>query len=281
MKYFILFLFPFLLSAQTHRFIYEYQYKSDSLAPEFQKDNMILDINPDDVKFYPYIYAERDSLNKVQNTRSFIWEEGLPALRRNRNSNVNTCFILLNDFFKMESKDEMVWKLSPETKKVANYTLQKATTIFGGRNWVAWFNNDVNLNEGPYKFRGLPGLIFDISDDRNYFRFSLIKSYQLKETYDTANILETFAGDRPILLNQKTLLKKQLELYNDPLHDLKENFKSADGNTKLYVFGTQVKSIEQFKTLSIQMQERMRKENNPLELDQAIPYPPLKNKESR
>ena len=105
MKYLVFVLFPFLVSAQTHRFIYEFQYKIDSLAEEFSKDNMILDVNPDEVKFYPHIYAEKDSINKVQKTRSYIWEEVLPALTRKRNTNENTSFVLLNDFFKIETKD--------------------------------------------------------------------------------------------------------------------------------------------------------------------------------
>lgn len=273
MKYILFILFPLLISAQTHRFIFEYQYKNDSLAKEFTKDNMILDINPDDVKFYPYIYAEKDSINKIQKTRSFIWEENLPALTRKRNSNLNTTFVLLNDFFKIESKDEMTWELSSETKTIGNYKLQKAATKFGGRNWTAWFNSEITLNEGPYKFRGLPGLIFDITDDKQNFKFTLIKSYQLKETYNTEEILETFAGEKSILVSQKTLLKKQLELFNDPLQDFKEDFKSATENTTFWVMGTQVKSIDQFKELSQQTQDQMRKENNPIELDKAIQYP--------
>lgn len=273
MKYILFILFPLLISAQTHRFIFEYQYKNDSLAKEFTKDNMILDINPDDVKFYPYIYAEKDSINKIQKTRSFIWEENLPALTRKRNSNLNITFVLLNDFFKIESKDEMTWELSSETKTIGNYKLQKAATKFGGRNWTAWFNSEITLNEGPYKFRGLPGLIFEITDDKQNFKFTLIKSYQLKETYNTEEILETFAGEKPILVSQKTLLKKQLELFNDPLQDFKEDFKSATENTTFWVMGTQVKSIDQFKELSQQTQDQMRKENNPIELDKAIHYP--------
>lgn len=273
MKYLLFILFPFFLSAQTHRFIYEYQYKIDSLAEEFDRDNMILDINPDEVKFYPYIYAEKDSINKVRKTHSYIWEESLPALTRKRNSNVNTSYVMLNDFFKLETKDDLVWKLSTETKTVTNYTLQKATTRFGGRNWTAWFNTEVNLNEGPYKFRGLPGMIFEVTDDRNNFKFSLIKSYQLKDTYDTQEILETFAGDKPIAVNQKTLLRKQLELFNDPLQDFKEDFKNGSPNTTYAVGGVVIKSIDQFKDLSKETQDTMRKENNPLELDKAVVYP--------
>ena len=78
--------------------------------------------------------------------------------------------------FSVETQDKMNWKLQNETKTSGNYLLQKATTKFGGRNWTAWFTKDIALNEGPYKFRGLPGMIFEIYDDKNNFKFSYISN---------------------------------------------------------------------------------------------------------
>lgn len=273
MRFLILLLLPFLSLAQTHRFIYEYQFKSDSLAKEFTKENMILDINPDDVKFYPYFFAENDSINKLKNNKNSGWDEALPVLTRNRNSNKNTAYILLNDLFSIQTEDKINWKLSTETKSVANYKLQKATTSFGGRNWIAWFNTEINLNEGPYKFRGLPGLIFEIADDKNAFSFNLVKSYQLKSTYDTAEFLESFAGQKAIPVSEKILLKKQMELFNDPLQDFKEMFKNSNGEGTFTVMNIKIKTLDQFKELTTMTQERMRKDNNPIELDKAIHYP--------
>lgn len=273
MKYLLLLLFPFFISAQTHRFIYEYQFKSDSLAKELTKENMILDINPDEIKFYPYFFAENDSINKLKNNNNSSWDDLLPVITRSRNTNKNTSYVLLNDLFSVQTVDPINWKLSTETKKVGNYSLQKATTTFGGRNWTAWFNTEINLNEGPYKFRGLPGLIFEISDDRNNFSFSLVKSYQLKSTYDTSEFLESFAGQKAIPITEKMLLKKQLELFNDPLQDFKEMFKNSKGEGSFSVMGVKIKSLDQFKELTTMTQERMRKENNPIELDKVIHYP--------
>lgn len=273
MKYLLLLLFPFFISAQTHRFIYEYQFKSDSLTKALTKENMILDINPDEIKFYPYFFAENDSINKLKNNNNSSWDDLLPVITRSRNTNKNTSYVLLNDLFSVQTVDPINWKLSTETKKVGNYSLQKATTTFGGRNWTAWFNTEINLNEGPYKFRGLPGLIFEISDDRNNFSFSLVKSYQLKSTYDTSEFLESFAGQKAIPITEKMLLKKQLELFNDPLQDFKEMFKNSKGEGSFSVMGVKIKSLDQFKELTTMTQERMRKENNPIELDKAIHYP--------
>jgi GLPGLI family protein len=276
MKYILLLLFPFLISAQTHRFIYEYQFKSDSLAKELTKENMILDINPTEVKFYPYFFAENDSINKLRNYNNFSWDDVLPVLKRNRNTNNNTSYILLNDLFSIQTEDVINWKLSTDTKKVGIYNLQKATATFGGRNWIAWFNTEISLNEGPYKFQGLPGLIFEVADDQNYFSFNLVKSYQMKSTYNTSDFLESFAGQKAIAITEKILLKKQMELFNDPLQDFKENFKNSNGDGTFMVMNIKIKTLDQFKELTIMTQERMRRENNPIELDKAIQYPKSK-----
>lgn len=276
MKKFTLVLLPLLFSAQTHRFIFEFKFKSDSLSKEFRTENMVLDINPDEFKFYPYAYAENDSLGKVRNYKNIMWDDQLPALKRNKNSYTNTSYILLNDFFSFQTEDKISWNLSNETKKSAQYTLQKATTNFGGRKWTAWFSKEVNLSEGPYKFRGLPGLIFEIQDDQQNFIFSLVKSQKFKNTYDTSEFLESFGGKKPIPVNEKILLKKRMELFNDPLRDFKEDFKKSNGAGKFSVLGIEVKSIEQFKELTERFQEMMRKENNPIEIDKALKYPTKK-----
>ena len=276
MRYLIVLLFPFLLSAQTHRFIYEYEFKIDSLSNDLTRENMILDINPEEVKFYPYFFAENDSINKLKNISSSGWDDLLPVVKRNRNTNKNISYILLNDLFSIQTEDKINWKLSNETKSVTNYKLQKATTTFGGRNWTAWFNTEINLNEGPYKFRGLPGLIFEIADEKKNFSFILVKSYQLKSTYNTSEFLESFAGQKAIPVSEKILQKKQLELFNDPLQDFKEDFKNSKGEGTYSVMGVKIKSLDQFKELTTKTQERMLKENNPIEIDQVIHYPKLK-----
>lgn len=272
----ILLIFVVILSnyhlAQTHRFIYEFKYKPDSTANEYEKTNMTLDINPDEVKFYSYEYAETDSINKVRNFHSANWDNNYPALKRKRNSFKNLNYVLFDGFFVYETTDKINWKLIGETKKSGNYNLQKATTNFGGRKWTAWFSKEINLNEGPYKFRGLPGMVFEISDDKQNFSFNLIKSWKLIKTYDTSDFLENFASQKAILTNEKFIQKKQLEFFNDPLRDMRESYDpKAEGEFRVY--GVKVTSKEQFKELTKMAQERMKKEYNPIEFDKAVKYP--------
>ena len=82
--------------SQTHRFIYEFKYKPDSTINNYEKTNMTLDVNPDEVKFYSYEYAETDSLNKVRNFSSANWDSNFPAIKRKKNTYNNLNYILLD-----------------------------------------------------------------------------------------------------------------------------------------------------------------------------------------
>lgn len=67
------------------------------------------------------------------------------------------------------------WKLlENKTKTILGYQCFSATTSFRGRNYTAWFTKDLPINNGPYIFQGLPGLILEIYDDENNFSFSAI-----------------------------------------------------------------------------------------------------------
>lgn len=47
--------------SHTHHFIYEFSFKQNSRQTEFKKENMTLDINPENVKFYNYHYFKIDA----------------------------------------------------------------------------------------------------------------------------------------------------------------------------------------------------------------------------
>jgi len=52
------------IQAQTQRFIYEMQFRMDSLKENYEKISFALDVNPKDVKFYEFSYLKADSINK-------------------------------------------------------------------------------------------------------------------------------------------------------------------------------------------------------------------------
>ena len=271
--FFILTLSFGLTSAQTHRFIYEFKFKQNPESSEYRKENMSVDVNKEDVKFYNYHYVTIDSTNITKGQNSQLWDSTTPVVTRPKNSNVNSNYVLINDVFVFDTEDKIDWKLEKETKKFEKYTLQKATTTFGGRNWIAWFAKEVDIPEGPYKFRGLPGMIFQIHDDKENFDFTLVKSFKLNTTYKT-RFLDSFYGQKPIKTTLDNINKMLLNQYNDPYHETREQFsKNTNSKTTFSINGVDIKDVSQFKELTASRQKYIREHNNPLELDKAPKYP--------
>lgn len=57
------------------------------------------------------------------------------------------------------------WTLSDESRKITQFTCNKATTTFRGRTYTAWYTTELPVIGGPWKFDGLPGLILEVSSD--------------------------------------------------------------------------------------------------------------------
>ena len=65
------------------------------------------------------------------------------------------------------------WQLTSDTCTVMGYPCQKAVTEFRGRVWHAWFCPALPVDSGPYKFRGLPGLIIKAEDTTGTYSWEL------------------------------------------------------------------------------------------------------------
>lgn len=59
-----------------------------------------------------------------------------------------------------EPVSEMEWSIEGDsTKNILGYECIMAQSDYHGRIWKVWFSPDVPLQDGPWKLRGLPGLI--------------------------------------------------------------------------------------------------------------------------
>jgi len=275
MKTIMLFCF-FLISffqAQTRRYIYELQLKMDSAETEYQKFYMILDINKNETKFYGRNLLIADSLNKKfgNQDNKHIDMTGQIVKRKNGSSENENFINIKFGYYYLKTTDIINWEIENETKKFNDYTLQKATADFGGRHWTAWFNKEIPFNEGPYKFSGLPGLIFEIQDDKNNFIYKLVKNQNFAGNFPTDDFLESNFGNKAIAINEKQKRKLLLDFYNDPFSFERTNFKN-NPNLNINIGGKQIGSIEELNAQVKSLQSIIRKYNNPLEVDKAIHY---------
>ena len=67
------------------------------------------------------------------------------------------------------------WKITKESKTINGIKCIKATTTKWGRNWIAYYSPKHSMPFGPYKFYGLPGLIFEVADDESHYTFTLYR----------------------------------------------------------------------------------------------------------
>lgn len=89
------------------------------------------------------------------------------------NTNETQCMdrIGIDKYTYSETLEKPVWKITADTSNILGYKCYKATTHYGGRGWVAWFTPEIVISEGPWKLRGLPGLILKASTIDNEFSF--------------------------------------------------------------------------------------------------------------
>ena len=74
-----------------------------------------------------------------------------------------------------EENVDLRWVLYGDIKIINGSKCQMAATNKYGRRWIAYFSKDYSQSLGPYKFTGLPGLIFELYDTRNDYHFTLSK----------------------------------------------------------------------------------------------------------
>ncbi len=73
-----------------------------------------------------------------------------------------------------ESMELQDWSCgSDSVKTILGHQCQMATCEFRGRHWTAWFALDIPICDGPWKFRGLPGLILEVYDSNYQHHFCI------------------------------------------------------------------------------------------------------------
>lgn len=90
---------------------------------------------------------------------------------------------------------EFHWTIHDSTKVIAGYTAQKATCSHNGFNYTAWFAPEIPISAGPWKFRGLPGLIISVKDSNEEYVYELRglntqERYIILPKYDYVEISE-------------------------------------------------------------------------------------------
>ncbi|WP_185290738.1 GLPGLI family protein [Chryseobacterium lactis] len=272
-----------IINAQNQRFIYEYKYVTDSTAKDKpETEIMLLDVIPKGSKFYSKESFESDSLmeatmkKQMQTESSEIDLSGVKFKGKILYSveksypdyAVNFFNNLAADEYMVQDARKQNWKILSDKEKIGGFTAQKAVCNFGGRKWVAWFTTDLPIQDGPYKFCGLPGLIVKLEDVTHSHSFELKGNKKLPADYEWHSSKETHHFNKMITVNEAKYRKAFKEYRADPMKSEKQMaaqgiiINEIDETGKMKLATEKSKRERETKLLN-----DIKKDNNIIELD--------------
>ncbi|KFF01901.1 GLPGLI family protein [Chryseobacterium luteum] len=250
------------LYSQNMRINYDMTYREDSLSEESVTKKMVLLIHGEESKFYSEKQYDIDSLRNNGFKGFAVGDNSFMVIRKPQNV-VSKYYFIFRDAYKITESVNLNWTIEKEIVKKYNYTCQRATLSYKGRSWEAWFTQDLPIQEGPYIFKGLPGLIVYMKDKTNSYEFSFSGIKKQYNPLDFENM-----QPKPMETSKNKLDKVFLDYFNDPYREMKS------GNIKAKFKDERGNDIEpDFRKMTKETQDYLIKKNNPIELTDSIHYP--------
>ncbi|GAA4150536.1 hypothetical protein GCM10022217_03550 [Chryseobacterium ginsenosidimutans] len=147
----------------------------------------------DSLKYYKKIKETGDGLTDYKTFSNYQSE--YPENIGTTSGNIYVTTPISSAFVSYEEPNNVEWKLVNEFKKIGNAQCQKAVTTKYGRNWIAYFNPNIPLNFGPYKFSKLPGLIVELYDTKDDFHYKL---YSFKKRKGVCRFANSYKNVKPV-----------------------------------------------------------------------------------
>lgn len=283
-----------LTNAQGNRFFYEYKFIPDSNnKDEVKKEMMLLDIDKNGSSYYSHDKFVADSTGRANLEKQLKAGSGSISMNRTEKPGMVSYRVtkqypdfktylfrsISMDKYKIREDQKPEWKILPEKQKIGTYNTQKATTSFGGRDWTAWFTTDIPIQDGPYIFYGLPGLIVKIEDATGSHSMQLVGNKTLKEQEKEVGLqlpgnVKILGLDGKEIEVSKDQFKKAWKAYvNDPTKNMREMMMRNGGESGTKVaFKVKTADGKEFtdpnevlKEMEKRTKEMLQKDNNPIE----------------
>jgi len=276
MKNYLLFFIALSMGAQVlsqnlgapkfdYKVFYELKYQPDSLDESSVKnETMVLFLGNNYSKFSSIGQHIKDSVFQTYNNKARTmdnyaeYKSKIPVIDHKyiviKNSKSDEMYFLekigKDNLGYKETIENFKWQIKDEFKTVSGYRTQKAITYFKGREFVAWFSEEIPIPNGPYKFGGLPGLIIQLNDTKEHYVFNLISFNKLKPSVKSDVILDNF-----LLTDKKKFDQLKQDYKQNPL----ANFERSGASISF--------TPAQREMFIKENRKQMEKDNNPLELE--------------
>ncbi|MCT2562846.1 GLPGLI family protein [Chryseobacterium herbae] len=262
----IIFIFTSInIFGQNKQFFYEYKSIPDSNnVINLEKEIMVLNIGNDKSEFYSFEKYKSDStvnsdLKKVIFSMPFNKKMNRDRVVRDINTQKIEFITSLEPYrYSVSQNIDLKWNILAEFNNILGYGVQKATTEFGGRKWIAWFAKDIPIQSGPYKFFGLPGLILKIEDLHKSHVFELkgIKATRGDFNYPYVN------NFKDVKITYPKYVKIYKNFRKNPMTGSVGAFPDQTDANGVFHSGNEI--FRQFEKAAL---EDLKKDNNIIELD--------------
>lgn len=216
--------------------IYQFTYTKDSLGMDFARtENYLLYRVNNESRFLnnnahfkdSIIHEFKEKMGAKVNTQeavSLFAETAAPKikgyisdLRLMKDFKNKTSTIILYNTSKrhyLKEPLQLEWKMIPGLDTIAGIPCYKAQTQYSGRKYTAWYAPQIPINDGPYVFHGLPGLITKVQDTQKWYTFELKKlNKNPKEKYSTPPFIEQSFQQE---IDRKTYVERTTKEKVDP-----------------------------------------------------------------
>ena len=164
-------------TVDTAQFVAVYDYEcrtqNDEAASIMDRMQLVVQVGRTVTKSMPFsAYPFTDNGSKADVAAGFqealmhmptVWT-GLP----NGQTTVRE-FIFPHEYEGYEPTPDITWTLSDDTLTVSGHLCQQATATHRGVEWHVWYTDEIPSSAGPWRLRGLPGLIVKAESEAHTF----------------------------------------------------------------------------------------------------------------
>lgn len=161
MKNILVFLSLFLFSNSFSQVV-DYKFRNNNSKLDYQ---LVIDSNKNISRWIKKVDARGDTIRKNRISDFFVIKDNeVFANDKTINKRVFTV-----------DSEIMIWQKESETKEILGYKCNSASTSFRGRSYIAFYTEQIKIDAGPWKFRGLNGLILSVKSVDNDYEFTATK----------------------------------------------------------------------------------------------------------
>ena len=173
-------------------------------------------------------------------------------------------WIFPHEFEGAEPTPDIAWTLTDDTLTVSGYLCQQATATHRGVEWRVWYTEEIPSSAGPWRLRGLPGMIVQAENEAHTFCLTELRQEATPITAPEKN------PDVQRMAYAK-LLKHRNDVYGNRQYAKNPFFHVPDLNGGILSLGGSIRHMEVFQ---MNGQDIVFADGHPL-LTKAHVYQPL------